>query len=365
MPRFFSEQPTEQKYKLAEQELRERLGPLEPALSHFTGENPAVVLSIGSGDTPFEIPVLSGFCPIRYLGVELDQDAVKACKYKYSGKDNVDFVAADGKDKTTIRQSLLRQCQAEQADILIMRHPVLHSSNSVRNHFIKIWLDVVPKFLKPGGTLIVTFYHPEEFDAGIRLTQSIVQDPGTVTQHIEQSGGICLRSETQRTALSDIDHELRENRFMLSVTNFQPKPFLLCSGDDKKIDAYLRELDLSKGVEGLLAGLVGAIKFSPSFEALLVQALSGKESLPAFLEKYRFAFTKYSANPALLKERLQHLLCAIRSMYEAGTTRDQDIEDAFAVAVQLPLRKDLGEDSSATAEPVVSPVSWASFGLGR
>lgn len=211
--------------------LNDRLKPLLAQHNFFESKSNVKVLSIGCGSSPIELLALNDLAQeykveLTYTGLDVERDAIETCKENYP-IENAAFHAIDCCDLNKIKQAIGHSS----VDVIIARHPVFWATNPVSKYFRYIFTSVIPNLLLETGTLILSFYHPEEKDDCIKLMKHITP---TYPQELPESTQIEWLTEYQSTYLKDnIPSTCYADRYFISYLNFTFLPTVKIEMDEK------------------------------------------------------------------------------------------------------------------------------------
>jgi hypothetical protein len=146
-------------------ELNQQIGFVESLKKKFPNAS-LNVLSIGCGDDLIEREAVVNFfrahqLSIHFIGIDVDDMAIKNCKDKYHHDPHTQYHVLDG-----MKYDEIKKLFAGEIHVIVLRHPLLYQdwaeTKFVSMCFNRILTTTVPYVLAEGGLLLTSLYHPEE-----------------------------------------------------------------------------------------------------------------------------------------------------------------------------------------------------------
>lgn len=207
-------------HKLAQE--HDFLGVLE---RNFPGQT-INVLSIGCGDKPIELDAIQNVFKgkINFVGLDIEEEAIRNCeKVKHP---NAEFFVANAADKVTLQKVL----QGKKFHVVIFRHPVIDANNNdflnaTVYQFEKMFCAIIPSLLLEGGTLLTSFFLPEEIN-NFKSILPVITDQ-ELKEFPEYTSPSTLYATIGRpTALTTLEIPLYYDRYFTAVINIKFKVIL-------------------------------------------------------------------------------------------------------------------------------------------
>lgn len=178
------------------------------------------ILSIGCGEDPVEPELIEELfkqkgLQVKFVGIDIDNSAIKECQKKYANKDNFSFQCIDGVKFNKIAAEV----ENGQYHIIIDRHPVFVPNSPFINHFRYIFSSTVPYLLASGGTLVTSIYGEEEREPFLEVIKTIT-DAKPV--QLRESKTVLAEIDRRPTFFRVNEVECYADRFVYAYPNFSP-----------------------------------------------------------------------------------------------------------------------------------------------